>query len=223
MMIQKMTKNQKVHRAIRLALFIGCILMILGISFLDYLSKWEISFSIFYLLPIFLVTWYWGKRFGIAFALICAIAWFMADYLVSESYLHPLVPYWNSSVRLIFFMVTVFLISKHKRELEREKKMARIDSLSGLLNNGSFSQVAKIEIERSKRYGHPLSIIFLDLDNFKKVNDTLGHINGDKIIKRVGSVIRKNIRTIDYASRPGGDEFILLLPEADEYEAGAYV
>ncbi len=207
----------------RFTIYVGCFLLIAGIGLLDYLERWEICFSIFYILPIFIGTWYLGKRAGILLAVVCAVAWYLADFMVAESYLHPMVPYWNSSVRLVFFIITVMLVSNRHKELEKEREMARIDSLSGLLNNGSFSEVAQKEIERSRRYGHPLSIIFLDFDDFKSVNDTYGHVLGDKVIKDVGSVIKENIRSTDYASRTGGDEFVLLLPETAAAEAEAYI
>ncbi len=185
----------------------------------DYLTNYDICFSIFYLAPIALVTWYLDRNTGIAMSLLSALAWLVAD-LESGDYSNEMfVPYWNASVRLGFFLAFVLTLSPLKHAYQRERKMAREDFLTGLANYKAFSDVAAYEIERSKRYLGPITIAYLDLDNFKSVNDTFGHQAGDRLLATVASVIRGNIRSTDTAARVGGDEFVVLLPETDEAAA----
>ncbi len=77
----------------------------------------------------------------------------------------------------------------------------------------------KKEIERAKRFEHPLSLMLMDVDNFKQYNDTYGHPEGDKVLKRTGETIRHNIRSTDSGYRYGGEEFAVILPETDDKDA----
>jgi diguanylate cyclase (GGDEF)-like protein/putative nucleotidyltransferase with HDIG domain len=93
------------------------------------------------------------------------------------------------------------------------KERANIDELTGLYNHRHFHQRLDEEIARSSRFGDVFSLIIIDLDFFKSYNDIHGHLYGDNILKRVGSVIRNNCRTLDVSARYGGDEFAVILPE----------
>jgi diguanylate cyclase (GGDEF)-like protein/PAS domain S-box-containing protein len=96
------------------------------------------------------------------------------------------------------------------------KKLAETDSLTGISNRRHFIESAKVEFERSKRYGHPLSILALDIDHFKSVNDTYGHLAGDKVLEAICQSCLAVLRNSDIFGRLGGEEFSILLPEADE-------
>ena len=87
------------------------------------------------------------------------------------------------------------------------------DFLTKASNGRAFFNYANIEINRIKRYNKPLTIVYFDLDNFKAINDTLGHKEGDELLFTVANVIRKSIRATDAVARMGGDEFAILLPE----------
>lgn len=93
------------------------------------------------------------------------------------------------------------------------------DSLTGLYNRHFFREVAEKEIARAKRYQRPLTLVFLDVDGLKKINDTYGHQEGDRILKKIGQVILENCRQSDIPVRWGGDEFLMLLPETGVEEA----
>jgi diguanylate cyclase (GGDEF)-like protein len=97
-------------------------------------------------------------------------------------------------------------------ELER---LSVTDRLTELYNHGYLHQRLDEEIERAMRFGHRLSVIMLDIDDFKKFNDRFGHPKGDMVLKAVSSVIRQNLREIDVAARYGGEEFVVVLPETD--------
>src|SRR5260370_18147291 len=106
--------------------------------------------------------------------------------------------------------------------LEAEKKLARSAVLTDLANRRAFYERAEQERKRAARYGRPLSLAYIDLDNFKQVNDTRGHDAGDQVLISVATVLKNNLRAEDLAARLGGDEFALLLPEAGD-AAGAFV
>ena len=86
------------------------------------------------------------------------------------------------------------------------------DTLTGLFNQGYFKRFLKLELKRSVRQNHPTSLVLLDIDNFKSLNDTLGHLAGDKILSELAGRIRSSIREIDLAARYGGEEFVVVLP-----------
>lgn len=91
---------------------------------------------------------------------------------------------------------------------------ARRDPLTGLLNHQAFSDLLTAELDRAERYDHGLSLVFVDLDDFKAVNDSLGHVEGDRVLHRFASVTRRLLRGSDAAGRMGGDEFAVLLLES---------
>jgi diguanylate cyclase (GGDEF)-like protein len=148
-----------------------------------------------------------------------AAIWVLSDIYTNTGYVHFLIPYWNGFVRLSFFLIITYLFSRVKIGWDREKQIARTDPLTGLHNSRSFLELADLERERVIRHKNTFSIAYIDLDNFKKVNDTLGHVTGDRLLRLVAGIMLSNSRKIDITARLGGDEFIILLPDADEHSA----
>lgn len=101
----------------------------------------------------------------------------------------------------------------------RHRELSITDALTGLYNSRHFFSRATEEVERSNRYGSPLSLILLDVDNFKRYNDTYGHLEGDHVLAGLADVIRREIRGADSAYRYGGEEFIVIFPETEPAEA----
>ena len=89
------------------------------------------------------------------------------------------------------------------------------DDLTGLYNNRFFTRQLSEEIERNKRYGEIFSLLYIDIDNFKKYNDSRGHPAGDKLLRKIADLIQSKLRTLDYAFRYGGEEFTILLPSTN--------
>lgn len=110
----------------KIAVLVPSLLLVLLIEWIDHITGREISFSIFYLLPILFVTWYVGPGWGSLFALGSTVAWIFADYRASELYSHPLVPLWNGLAGLIVFLVTILLLTLVKKKQERKRELERI-------------------------------------------------------------------------------------------------
>jgi diguanylate cyclase (GGDEF)-like protein len=117
-------------------------------------------------------------------------------------------------------LVTECVVAYFDRATSELAHEARHDQLTGLLHHQAFVRELELELERAVRYGHSLTLVFLDLDRFKEINDTFGHQAGDSTLQRLGGLLRESLRTSDLAGRMGGDEFTAYLVEADE-EAGA--
>jgi diguanylate cyclase (GGDEF)-like protein len=98
---------------------------------------------------------------------------------------------------------------------ETVQRQAVTDELTGLFNHRRFQEVMSIEVERARRYGHEMGLIMLDIDNFKQVNDTYGHLQGDKVLREVARVLRQSSREIDEPARYGGEEMAVALPQTD--------
>ncbi len=198
-------------------------LLVLALGYLDFLSGTEISFSLFYVAPIALVVWFAGPYEAVAVSLLSAVTWYAADRWAGNTYSNWLIPIWNPIMRLGFFAILVWSLNMLKREMNEREELSREDPLTGACNTRCFYQQAEQELKRSRRYGSPLSFAYIDLDNFKEINDTLGHNVGDEVLCLVAETISGNVRGVDVTARMGGDEFALLMPETDFFGSGAAV
>ena len=198
-------------------LLISCISMVVLIGYLDHVTSEEISFYVYYAIPISLASWFVSPRAGIITAVASALAWYLVDIQIQTAY-SPL-HYWNVFVRLTYFVLMAVILSKLKSALVREKDLASSDSLTGLSNRRAFFEIAEWEMKRARRYGRPLTIAYMDLDRFKEVNDRMGHEEGDRLLQSVADSLRRCSRGSDAVARIGGDEFVVLLPETGEEAA----
>ncbi len=104
----------------------------------------------------------------------------------------------------------------HRKQMEDElRRLATTDTLTGVSNRRHLLEQAENEIRRARRYGHPLTVLLLDVDHFKRVNDTFGHRAGDKVLQRIAQVCADRLRDSDVFGRTGGEEFVAMLPETD--------
>ncbi|ERS82331.1 diguanylate cyclase [Marinobacter sp. C1S70] len=124
-------------------------------------------------------------------------------------------------VCLLVYDVTEFASSKRALERANEQlaKLSMTDRLTGLLNRGTWENLVDAEYERFRRYAQATSLVMFDIDHFKPVNDTYGHLAGDEVIRHTADVTRNNIRQSDSAGRYGGEEFGIILPETDAESA----
>ena len=182
-----------------------------GIGFIDYATGYEISLSLFYLVPVGIAAWYAGRRAGVALALLSCAVWFVADAATGHLYTHSLIPVWNALVRFGFFLVTALLLVALRQRLAAERLQARTDTLTGLLNSRAFMERLEYTLALAGRSGNPLTLAYIDVDNFKGINDQYGHSEGDRVLRAFGQAMAECTRRADTAARIGGDEFALLL------------
>ena len=120
-------------------------------------------------------------------------------------------------------LVAECVVAYFDRATAELARQARQDPLTGLLNHQAFSEELEDELARAKRYDHCLTLVVLDVDRFKEINDTYGHREGDAVLRRVADVLRETTRRSDLSGRMGGDEFAIALVETDATHARAFV
>jgi diguanylate cyclase (GGDEF)-like protein len=194
-------------------ILLGCYLGVLLIGYVDLKTGFEFSFSIFYLIPIMVAVWRGKKWAALVLSIFSAMVIAFVDLSSGQSYLNAFASSWNMLIHLGFFVLVVVLGSGYKKELEKQRNLARTDPLTGVANTRYFNERGTVEIERAGRFKRPISLAYVDVDDFKKVNDTFGHERGDVLLTCLAGIVRKRVRAYDLVARIGGDEFVVLLPE----------
>lgn len=141
-----------------------------------------------------------------------AVAWSVAEAAV----VWPLFPLSALALNIVTRGITFAVLGRVMTKLFKEREYSRKDPLTGLANRLEFIDRFKIERLRSERTGEPYSVLFIDIDRFKNLNDTHGHQTGDEALKALSHVFMENTRNFDIVSRNGGDEFVILFPSTDE-------
>ena len=146
-------------------------------------------------------------------------------YCLASYYVMSLYNLWIEVIIPLFVILVTFAVSYlakyllKSRDFEHQYKLATTDGLTELYNRRYFQDTLKKQIEMSKRYEHEFSLIILDIDFFKKFNDTYGHQVGDAVLKTVANILKRNTRATDYACRYGGEEMSIILPQTSKKEA----
>ena len=187
------------------------------VGIVDYLTGFEIStLAIYYLLPALFVTWQTKRWLGFLFCGVSIVVWLIADYAEGHPYSHSLIPaVLDTGIRLGSFLILSYLLSELKSLLKSRQVLATTDDMTGVLNAREFKDVSRRLFELASRYHHPTVLAYIDIDDFKVVNDTLGHSEGDRVLHAVASTLSRHVRATDVVGRLGGDEFAVLLPETD--------
>ncbi len=189
------------------------------VGLLDYWTGFGLQVSILYLIPVFGAAWYCGFWPGVAVSVLTGVMSLMVDswlghvnatFNVDATFS---VSVWNACMRLWFFFPVAYLAAHLRVHLDRERRYARLDPLTGIHNGRAFSEEAERFLALAKRKARPITVVFIDLDDFKKVNDAHGHSGGDKILCAVAQTLHKCTRPYDLVARLGGDEFCVLLPD----------
>jgi len=201
---------------------VGCLAFALTVLLagIDHLTGYELSISVFYLIPISIAAWYGNRLMGYIVSGLSAGTWMLVE--ATTPYSQGWILFWNSGVRLIAFVVVAYLIAELRRQLQRQQQLARTDNLTGLLNRAGFFERAQVAANAASRYGYAIAIAYIDLDGFKNINDTLGHLQGDEALRTVGGILGGSSRDSDVVARIGGDEFVVLLPDTTLAGAHAY-
>jgi len=195
-----------------LLISIGSVMVIL-VGILNHIAGPQLSSTMFYLIPIALATWFTKRSIGLILSVLSTLTWLIVDLTSGASYSSSDIPYWNGVARFSSFLILTLILSALKSTLWQEKEYSRTDFLTGIRNRRYFMELVDTEINRARRYEHPFSMVCIDLDNFKTVNDCYGHSTGDMILRLVARTLQENVRVTDTVARLGGDEFAILLPE----------
>jgi diguanylate cyclase (GGDEF)-like protein len=192
------------------------VVLVIVIALVDSLVGTHLTIPLFYLVPISMVAWFAGGRLGLVISTASSIAWFMTDFSISNNYNNIVTLVWNTILQLVFFIVVTALFSTLRKAFNVNQQLARNDYVTGAATQRYFYELAQTEISRAKRNGRVFSLAYIDLDNFKQVNDQFGHSAGDKVLQAVARCILTQTRLPDIFARLGGDEFALLLVETGE-------
>ncbi len=190
-------------------------LLCVVVGVVDGLSGPDYSLAPFYLVPVIMTAWFVGRKAGYLLSCASALVWLVAEMAGRDYSQFGYAIYWNDFMELLLFLLTALIVSALKGALERENEKARTDYLTGIPNRRHYYELVTGEMQRNQRYGGPFTIAYLDIDNFKTVNDTMGHAEGDQLLRQVSTTIAAAMRQTDTVARLGGDEFALLLPETD--------
>jgi diguanylate cyclase (GGDEF)-like protein len=167
----------------------------------------------FLILPIVFASWYGSNRAGMFLALISSVVLAVSrEWLSASSFSLESVMYDGVS-HMIAYSILAILITNFRSVHRVEVVAADTDNLTGLHNPRSFYVELSNELLRSKRFKRIFSLVYIDIDNFKNINDTLGHSIGDELLVEVAKCLKSSLRATDTVSRLGGDEFVCLLPE----------
>jgi diguanylate cyclase (GGDEF)-like protein len=190
-----------------------CISLIFAFGALRTQTDVELAFASFGLLPTLFIAWMGGMKNGLVMAFLAAAIWVVSDVVTDRHFSSTWIPWANAATRLVTYSLIVVLIAEVRIHLKRAREHAMRDVLTGLLNRRAFLEVGNLEVVRANRYKHALSVIFMDLDNFKQLNDSNGHDAGDAALQAVAKALLATLRSNDQVARLGGDEFAVLLPE----------
>ena len=193
------------------ALYAALLLVVL-LGYLDYLTGFEVSLSFLYLIPIVLATWYINSATGYVVAVLSVLIFILSNWAAGEADSGEIIRYWNGFTRLTVYLLAIWLLQEVKRALAHERLLSQTDHLTGIANHREFYEQVNAELVRANRSGLPISLVFIDLDGFKEINDRYGHRAGDAVLRTVAQTFQSTIRKTDTAARLGGDEFGLLLP-----------
>lgn len=195
--------------------------LVVAIGILDHFAAPEIVFSLFYLVPVLLVCWCVSRPIALLFAVLAAAVSTLDELtgMLRDGPSYAMV--WSGFVQFAIFLLVAYLTTGLRAMLREEHERTLHDPLTGLYNTRAFYQRIEEEIGRSRRYGRPFTIAYLDLDNFKAYNDSHGHPAGDTLLRTVAGVMCRHIRATDMLARLGGDEFGILFVES-EVEAATH-
>jgi diguanylate cyclase (GGDEF)-like protein len=207
------------RRSGKLVVAIGVLLIVI-VAVADYVTSSDLRFFIFYWPSIAIMSWYVGRRWGffaVALSTLGSTLANGAEWAAVRTY----VLWWNATVNVASFALLAYMISQLRELVDWERDVARTDFVTGLPNTRAFYEALGVELSRSSRTRTSVTLAYLDIDDFKQLNDRFGHDAGDRALREIAQMIRRNLRDPDLLARLGGDEFAILLPATGRVEAQA--
>lgn len=217
------------HRLVARLGLAGLLAALLFVAALDERTAAEVALSLANMGVVVVASWRLGPTGRWLAVLLAASCWTAAK--VDPRLLRewpPVLPWWDAALRLGLLVSLAASVSTLREAIRRlvrtedalaatlvrERDSARRDRLTRLWNSRHFLEALEQELARCRRYGRPFGLLLMDLDGFKDVNDTAGHLAGDAVLQVVGRVLGSHCRVTDLPARIGGDEFAVILPEA---------
>ena len=203
---------------VRMSAYIG---MTLAVYLANDHTPPEIRLGILYIVPVLLATWTEGLAIGLGFAALTIVL----REVVAWGQLPPATPVLWRAVNAASYVAVLGVgmagLQRLRHIQAQLSQLATRDALTGLVNARAFAAQLTQELERNRRYPRPLALLYLDLDDFKVINDSHGHQTGDAVLRLVAESMRASVRQADVVGRLGGDEFAVLMPETDSALADA--
>ncbi len=208
----------KTNKGERLFWFVIALILIAIIGLVGYTSNKypegkDLSLDLFYFIPVVLVAWTVGRGWGMVMAALCAWVWFRIDIANGTTYHYAVAYSWNIAMHFGVLLAMGLLASFLREKMEREKALSHSDALTGAVNRAFLFRLLQMEVVRLARYKRTFTLIYIDLNNFRAVNERLGSEVADQVLIRVVNCVHSHLRVTDTVARVEGDEFAILLPE----------
>jgi diguanylate cyclase (GGDEF)-like protein len=198
---------------------LGSLILSAIIGYVDVVTGQEIVVTVFYLIPISIAVWYGGNKYGFFVAALCSSIWFYTETVNGREYSSRIILVWDTLVLAAFLFVFAFMLYEIQKLLVKERSLSRTDYLTELANRRQFFESVDAEISRASRSDSWFTIAYIDVDDFKLVNDNMGHQAGDRALILIARALKEHTRKMDITARIGGDEFAVLLPSAGSQDA----
>lgn len=188
------------------------------IGLYDYLTHEQAAVSVLYFPLISIACWVVGLRSAVALSLLACVLWILDDLFMPNRPWPKGFKYWQTAMNFLVYVAFAYMLAKLKITMQWQHRVSRSDELTGLANRAALFEDGRRDLARCRRIRRPLTAVFIDLDEFKQVNDLYGHAEGDRVLRTAATCIRLNTRESDLTARIGGDEFVVIAPEMP-YEA----
>ena len=204
------------RRTSRAAAVCGALVLVIAAG--DVATGADVAFTLLYLVPIALATLSLGRTGGVVIAAVSAGS-SLAIRVSERQASSVLVFAWNVAAELAIFLSFTLVLAELAERLRVQTRIANVDALTDLPNRHAAHRALDVAVASARISASPITLAFVDVDDFKRVNDSFGHDRGDEVLAAVARALEGAVRGSDVVARVGGDEFVLLLPEADSTQA----
>ena len=204
-------KNPCSHSIVQLSF-----LMILILAPFQYLASNRMDLSPFFVFPVLINSWYGTRKAGLFIVFSCVLMLVTIEIHTEKTTPNTTDLFLFAAPKLVAYSLLALLVTNFRDLLRTQTTLSETDSLTGVHNTRSFYAKITSELSRSKRCNQAFSLAYIDIDNFKHINDSLGHSGGDEVLVEVAKCLVSSLRDTDIVARLGGDEYICLLPETNQ-------